>query len=80
MMQTTYEYPLPNNGERYDLSEDELCNLLDKAYRKGFEDGKNVSSAVTTCSSSDKEQPHYNYYNPIIGIYHLYYNTNQRRD
>lgn len=80
MMQTTYDYPFPNNGERYDLSEDELRNLLDKAYHKGFEDGKNVSSAVTTYSSSDEEQPHYNYYNPTTGIYHLYYNTNQRRD
>lgn len=55
MMQTTYEYPLPDNGERYNLSEDELRNLLDKAYHKGFEDGKNVSSAVTTYSSSDEE-------------------------
>lgn len=55
MMITTYDFPLPNNGERYDLSQKELVDLLDKAYHKGFEDGKNVSSAVTTCSSSEDD-------------------------
>ena len=79
MMITTYEFPLPNNGERYDLSQEELVDLLDKAYRKGFEEGKGVSSTVTY-ASSDEEEPHCNYYNPITGIYHLYYNTEQRRD
>ena len=42
MIMTLYEYPLPNNGERYDLSQDELSDLLYKAYRSGFNHAKDV--------------------------------------
>ena len=66
MTQTTYEFPLPNNGERYDLSQQELCDLLSKAYYKGFKDGQDSVPAHTT--SSD-----HTYYNPTTGIYHLCY-------
>ena len=39
MIQSLYEYPLPNNGERYDLSQDELQELLQKAYNNGYNYG-----------------------------------------
>lgn len=35
MIQTLFDYPLPNNGERYDLSKEELVELLQKAYENG---------------------------------------------
>ena len=40
MFTVRFEYPLPNNGDRYDLSQDELRELLDKAYNNGFLAGK----------------------------------------
>ena len=50
MTQITYDFPLPNNGERYDLSQEELCNLLNKTYYKGFQDGQNSIPAHTVSS------------------------------
>ena len=35
MIQTLFDYPLPNNGDRYDLSKEELVELLQKAYENG---------------------------------------------
>lgn len=35
MMQAKFYYPLPNNGDRYDLSTEELIELLQKAYESG---------------------------------------------
>jgi hypothetical protein len=35
MVQKLFDYPLPNNGDRYDLSEEELAELLQKAYDNG---------------------------------------------
>lgn len=34
-----YDFPLPNNGDRYDLSQDELVKLLDSAYDRGYAHG-----------------------------------------
>lgn len=34
-----YSLPLPNNGDRYDLSEKELVELLDAAYDRGYTHG-----------------------------------------
>ena len=53
MVQVTYEFPLPNNGERYDLSRQELCDLLSKTYYKGFKDGQNSIPAYTTSLDDD---------------------------
>ena len=39
MIQVTFEYPLPNEQGRYDLSEEELRELLEKAYQKGISMG-----------------------------------------
>ena len=35
MTQKLFDYPLPNNGDRYDLSQEELVELLRKAYNNG---------------------------------------------
>jgi hypothetical protein len=32
-----YEFPLPNDGEGYKFTENELVELLDKVYEKGRE-------------------------------------------
>jgi len=55
MTQTTYDFPLPNNGERYDLSLQELDELLSKAYYKGFKDGQDSIPAYTTTTSLDDD-------------------------
>ena len=39
---TKYNYPLPNNGKRYDLSEEELVKLLDNAYEHGWDHAREV--------------------------------------
>ena len=60
MIQTLYDFPLPNNGDRYDLSQEELDNLLYKAYQNGYKWGKEVATpAVVTTSASieDKDDP-----------------------
>lgn len=51
-----YSFPCPNNGDRYDLSLEELNKILDSVYQKGFKDG--VASTIepeTTCSSTTTE-------------------------
>ena len=40
-------------GERYDLSQQELCELLSKAYYKGFKDGQDSIPTYTTSSDDD---------------------------
>lgn len=42
MVQSKYDFPLPNNGERYDLSQDELVKILDHVYDCGFENARNA--------------------------------------
>ena len=42
MVISRYSFPLPNNGDRYDLSQDELVKLLDNAYNCGFEYARDV--------------------------------------
>jgi hypothetical protein len=34
-----YDFPLPNNGDRYDLSQEELVKLLDSVYDRGYAHG-----------------------------------------
>ena len=48
MMQVLFGYPLPNNGDRYDLSKEELVELLQKAYDNGYEAAKNCYDYKTT--------------------------------
>lgn len=48
MIQVMFEYPLPNEQGRYDLSEEELVELLEKAYKKGINVGvQSLPLAVT---------------------------------
>lgn len=55
MIMTLFDFPLPNNGERYDLSQDELVELLQRAYDNGFKHAREIYDPkmhqVTTASS-----------------------------
>ena len=55
MVQTLYEFPLPNNGDRYDLSQEELDALLYKAYMNGYNWGREVATSVTVTTASSIE-------------------------
>ena len=57
MVITMYEIPLPNKGERYDLSVEELNNLLYKAYRNGFDYAREVygNKVITTTNTPEGE-------------------------
>ena len=48
MIQALFDYPLPNNGNRYDLSKEELVELLQKAY----ENGKQSNPEYSTISNA----------------------------
>ena len=37
-----YNFPLPNDGDRYNLSQKELIELLDNAYNCGFEYARDI--------------------------------------
>ena len=56
MIVTKYDFPLPNNGDRYDFTRDELVKLLNKVYDCGYENARSVydtSKQVTTWASYD---------------------------
>ena len=58
MIISKYSFPLPNNGDRYDLSKNELVELLDNAYNCGFEHARDAydpsrQGTVTWASSED---------------------------
>lgn len=40
MVMTLYDFPLPNNGDRYDLSPDELQKILDHVYKCGWDNAR----------------------------------------
>lgn len=42
MVKEKYRFPLPNYGDEYRLTQDELVKLLDNAYANGFADAKDV--------------------------------------
>ena len=42
MMQVRYEFPLPNDGEGYRFTVEELVKLLDRVYDKGKADEKEL--------------------------------------
>lgn len=44
MIQKLFDYPLPNNGDRYDLSKEELVELLQKAYDNGRQSNQEYST------------------------------------
>ena len=62
MVISKYNFPLPNNGDRYDLSQNELVELLDNAYNCGFEHARDaydpsLQGEITWASSEDKDDP-----------------------
>ena len=56
MVFTKYNFPNPNNGDRYDLSQDELVQLLDKVYQAGWDHAREaydpVLQLIVTTSAS----------------------------
>jgi len=54
-----YTFPNPNNGDRYDLSQDELVKLLDNAYNSGWAHAKELydesNRSVTTAASYENK-------------------------
>lgn len=55
MVFVKYSIPLPNNGERYDFSAEELVQLLDSVYEKGYADGKQAAIEPITTTASTEE-------------------------
>lgn len=56
MMQVRYKFPLPNDGQGYKLTKEELVELLDRVYEKGREDERELQrimlESVTTKSTN----------------------------
>ena len=46
-----YNFPLPNNGDRYDLSKEDLIKLLDSVYERGYTHGVEVTNAIETITA-----------------------------
>jgi len=57
MVISRYSFPLPNNGERYDFSQEELVALLDKVYDSGYKYGRESLDlgVITTASSYENK-------------------------
>ena len=56
MIQVLYDFPLPNNGDRYDLSKEELIQLLQNAYENGRKVTKEVAEVYCSWASSTEEE------------------------
>ena len=54
MLVTLFSFPLPNNGDRYDLSANELVKLLQSAYNEGFKQGKESTNTETLTVASNE--------------------------
>ena len=52
MVFAKYTYPLPNDGLKYSLSEQELVELLDAAYDNGFKHGVQIAPPEETTTIS----------------------------
>lgn len=67
MVVTKYDFPLPNNGDRYDFTQDELVKLLNKVYDCGYENARSVydtsKQATTTWASSNMGDEQNDWYN-----------------
>lgn len=53
MVVVKYDFPLPNHGEDYLLTEKELVQLLDKAYQNGYDAGYAMTDFETTSAVSN---------------------------
>ncbi len=67
MLVAKYDIPLPNNGDKYSLTQDELVELLDRVYEQGYENARNAydtsSQATTAWASSDMGDEQNDWYN-----------------
>lgn len=64
MLVAKYDFPLPNDGDKYSLTQDELVKLLDRAYERGYENARSASSQATTAwASSDMGDEQNDWYN-----------------
>lgn len=63
MLVAKYDIPLPNNGDKYSLTQDELVKLLDRAYERGYENARNASSQTAAWTSSDMGDEQNDWYN-----------------
>lgn len=62
MVMAKYDFPLPNDGERYNLSQDELVKILDHVYECGFENARDAydpsrQGILTWASTEDIDDP-----------------------
>lgn len=64
MLVAKYDIPLPNNGDKYSLTQDELVKLLDRVYERGYENARNaISSHTVAWTSSDMGDEQNDWYN-----------------
>jgi len=63
MLVAKYDIPLPNNGDKYSLTQDELIKLLNRVYELGYEDARNASSHTVAWASSDMGDEQNDWYN-----------------
>lgn len=66
MLVAKYDIPLPNDGDKYSLTQDELVKLLDRAYERGYENARNAydtSGRTTTWASFDMGDEQNDWYN-----------------
>lgn len=66
MLVAKYDIPLPNNGDKYSLTQDELVELLERVYERGYEDARNAydtSGQTITWASSDMGDEQNDWYN-----------------
>jgi hypothetical protein len=61
MVFVRYDFPLPNNGNRYDFSEEELVKLLDSVYERGYTHGVEIANVSTTITASYQNGPTVNF-------------------
>lgn len=47
-----YDFPLPNDGDKYNLTEQELVTILDHVYDCGYEHGKQAATPIKTTASA----------------------------
>lgn len=63
MLVAKYDLPLPNDGDKYSLTKDELVELLDRAYERGYENARNAYDKTTTWASSNMGDEQNDWYN-----------------
>lgn len=67
MVVAKYDFPLPNNGDRYDFTQDELVKLLNKVYDCGYENARSIydvsAQATTAWASYDMGDEQNDWYN-----------------